>query len=104
MISSEAAVSGVSLLHGNALTFAIEFEDVFKEIYVFWKNFNVAKDNMSNVSSELRKVLSDVKQRNENLSGREDKSPCSKVKNIENIMLQKLEHTISQLPNTKLNL
>ena len=55
------------------------------------------KGDVSNVGSELRKVLADVKQRNENLSGREDKSPCSKVKDIENIMLLKLEQRISQL-------
>ena len=45
----------------------------------------------------MRAAILEAKKRNENEVGREDKSPCSKVENIEDIMVKKLELRIQEI-------
>merc|ERR1712227_289989 len=50
----EAEVHGISLLHGNAVSFFILFEEVFREIYRYWANFDVEKGDLSSAGSLMR--------------------------------------------------
>ena len=93
----EAEDNGVSLIHGNASSFYVLFEEIFRQIYKFWHRFIVNKDKLEMAGPRLREVIRRVRKMYEDQEGREDKSPCSKVKNIANIMVKKLEDRIKQI-------
>ena len=45
----------------------------------------------------LRERIRQIKEKTANQMGREDKSPCSKVPDIGNIMLSRLENVIKEI-------
>ena len=90
----EAEETGVSIIHGNSSSFYILFEEIFRQIYNFWQNFSISTERLEDVGETLRNIIKNVTEMTKHQTGKDDKSPCSKVKNIANIMLQKLESRI----------
>ena len=90
----EAEETGVSIIHGNSSSFYILFEEIFRQIYKFWQDFSVSTDRLQDAGKTLRIIMKNVTEMTKYQTGKDDKSPCSKVKNIANIMLQKLESRI----------
>ena len=85
------------MIHGNSSAFYIDFEEIFRTIFEFWLKFNVSKDTLSDSGQKLRKRIEQAKRKTANQTGRDDKSPCSKVKGIEDIMLTRLEYFVSNM-------
>lgn len=90
----EAEETGVSIIHGNSSSFYILFEEIFRQIYKFWQDFSISTDRLEDAGRTLREIIKNVTEMTKSQTGKDDKSPCSKVKNISNIMLQKLENRI----------
>ena len=90
----EAEETGVSIIHGNSSSFYILFEEIFRQIYKFWQDFSISNDKLQDAGKTLRIIMKNVTEMTKSQTGKDDKSPCSKVKNIANIMLQKLETRI----------
>ena len=93
----EAEEKGVSLLHGNSSSFYIVFEEVFRAIFHYLSKFEVATGDLNNLGPKLRKIIAAVKAKTKRQIGQADKSPCSKVKNIEDIMVKRLETRIKTI-------
>ena len=70
---------------------------MFREIFNFWANFNVATGDLKNIGSDLRTIIHSVKSKTLLQHGKQDTSPCSKVKNIEDILVRRLEHRIKMM-------
>ena len=85
------------MIHGNSSAFYIDFEEIFRTIFEFWLNFNISKDTLSDSGRKLRERIEQAKRKTANQTGRDDKSPCSKVKGIEDIMLTRLEYFVSNM-------
>ena len=94
---SEAEETGVSIIHGNSSSFYILFEEVFRQIFKFWQDFSLSTDRLEDAGETLRDIIKNVTEMTKHQTGKDDKSPCSKVKNIADIMLQKLESRIRQI-------
>ena len=90
----EAEETGVSIIHGNSSSFYILFEEIFRQIYKFWQDFSISNDKLQDAGKTLRIIMKNVTEMTKSQTGKDDKSPCSKVKNIADIMLQKLENRI----------
>ena len=90
----EAEETGVSIIHGNSSSFYILFEEIFRQIYKFWQDFSLSNDRLEDAGKTLRSIIKNVTEMTKYQTGKDDKSPCSKVKNIADIMLQKLENRI----------
>ena len=93
----EAEETGVSIIHGNSSSFYILFEEIFRQIYKFWQSYSMSADRLEDVGETLRSIIKNVTENTKHQKGKDDKSPCSKVKNIANIMLQKLESRIRRI-------
>ena len=110
---------GVSLLHGNSLTFYNQDqlrEDLFRHIFDYWSvvlnkiprhlllflttRFDFEMKNipeeLAGSPAKLRKIISRVVQNTSHLSEEEDTSPCARVPNIEFIITKRLEFNIQQ--------
>ena len=94
---SAASQKGISLLHGNSSSFYVIFEEVFRVIYQYFLNFELGVHDLSSIVNELRKLVLEVKVNTKDLKGKEDISPCSKVKNIEDILLERIKTRIREI-------
>jgi hypothetical protein len=91
-----AEKTGVSLVHGNSSSFYIDFEEIFRVIFQFWLNFDFSKDSLLESGRILREKIQQAKEKTANQTGKEDKSPCSKVQGIGDIMIRRLENVIKE--------
>ena len=93
----EAEENGVSLIHGNSSSFYVLFEEIFRQIYRFWLAFNINNDKLEDAGKKMRQIIRNVTEVTKDKKGKDDTSPCSKVKNMADIMVRRLEHRITQL-------
>ena len=94
---SGAKKDGVSLVHGNSSSFYIEFEEIFKVIFEFWLNFSISEDKLSDSWRILRGKIQQVQEKTAHQRGRQDKSLCSKVPDIGNIMISRLGRVVNEI-------
>ena len=98
---SAASQKGISLLHGNSSAFYVIFEEVFRVIYQYFLNLELGVHELTNIVNELRKLVLEVKVNTKDLKGKEDISPCSKVRNIEDILLKRIKTRIREVALNK---
>ena len=87
----------MSLIHGNSSSFYVLFEEIFRQIYRFWLAFNINNDKLEDAGKKMRQIIRNVTEVTKDKKGKDDTSPCSKVKNMADIMVRRLEHRITQL-------
>ena len=107
----------MSLIHGNSSAFYVVFEDIFKTIYEFWRDYSPAAGLLRDTGRALRERIQVLTEHSEyqllkifcgqvakvaaaGLTGRNDTSPCSKVEGVADIMVSKLEHRLKKIDQT----
>ena len=85
------------MLHGNSSAFYVIFEEVFRVIYQYFLQLDISNIDLHTIVEDLKKKILEVKINTKLMKGKDDISPCSKVKGIESILLKRLEIRINQI-------
>ena len=60
MSNTEAAQTGISLLHGNCAAFSRSGDPLLRSVYSYWKGVDLREKNKTMVYEELRRVVEDI--------------------------------------------
>ncbi|MCL4136350.1 UNVERIFIED_CONTAM: hypothetical protein GTU68_024432 [Idotea baltica] len=85
----ESNQKGISLVHGNALSFYAEKDMKLKRLYEVWRDFQVG--------GSLRELLNTLKISLKEVDELQLKSDCSKIRDFDNILTKGLERYIQSL-------
>ena len=89
-----AETRGVSLVHGNALSFFTDFEEMFKAVFTHWLYFDMARDRVEDSPGLIKREIMALPPY---IPGTYNTSHCSRVEGMEDIMVRRLQSLVNHV-------